>query len=186
MSLVPWRRQDAASPLRSLHTEIDRLFEDFFEIGIGAPARAGWMPPVRVSESTDAVYVDTELPGMDVEDVEVTIVDDVLVLRGERREEQTEERENVLRREFSYGVFARQIPLPTDVDAEHAEARMDRGVLHLVLPKAASAKQRRIEIRKSDEDKNITASATPTGEHAGQDVQAGKAASAADDVPQTD
>ena len=159
MSLVPWRRQDAASPLRSLQTEIDRLFEDFFDIGVSAPSRATWVPAVRVSEGKDTVCVDAELPGMDVDDVEVTIINNVLLLRGERKEERNEERENVLRREFSYGTFTRQIPLPTDVDAERAEARMEKGVLHLVLPKAASAKQRRIEIRKGDGDGSIAASA---------------------------
>jgi HSP20 family protein len=152
MSLVPWRRRDAATPLRSLQTEIDRLFEDFFDVGVSAASRATWIPAVKVSEGKDNVCVDVELPGMDVDDVEVTLVNNVLLLRGERKEEQEDERENVLRREFAYGVFTRQIPLPTEVDAERAEARMERGVLHLALPKAASAKQRRIEIRKSDEN----------------------------------
>jgi HSP20 family protein len=190
MSLVPWRRHDAPTPLRSLQTEIDRLFEDFFDVGVGMSSRAAWIPAVKVSEGQNNICVDAELPGMDVDDVEVTIINNVLLLRGERKEEQGEDRENVLRREFSYGVFTRQIPLPSDVDAERAEARMEKGVLHLVLPKAESAKQRRIEIRKGDGDGDRSIAATArdsVGEtEAGAEPEAVRTPGEDERVPQSD
>jgi HSP20 family protein len=179
--------------LRSLQTEIDRLFEDFFDVGTSAQSRASWMPAVRISEGKDNVCVDAELPGMDVDDIEVTIINNVLLLRGERREEEKEERENVLRREFSYGSFTRQIPLPTDVDAERAEARMEKGVLHLVLPKVPSAKHRRIEIRKNDGDGAERSIGTSARESEGATGSAQRdvgsrhgGENAGEDVPETD
>jgi len=150
MSLVPWRRS-APLPFRTLQTEIDRLFDDFFDLDVGGTREAvrAWMPAVTIGETADAITVSAELPGMDPDDVEITMRNNVLVIRGERREESGGEagQENVLRREFVYGSFVRQIPLPSDVDIDRAEAKMDRGILRLTLPKAETAKQRRIEIR---------------------------------------
>jgi HSP20 family protein len=146
---APWSRDH---PLAPLHREVDDLFESFLD-RFEAPfseLRAGTFPRVDVSETEAALHVTAELPGMDVDEVEVTIDEDALVISGEK-ESQTEEADEDrtwLRRERTHGAFRRVIALPPDVDLEHVEASFEKGVLHVELPRTAAAPEtrRRVEI----------------------------------------
>ena len=109
-------------------------------------------PKIDVAESKDAIEVTAELPGVDEKDVDITLADDVLTIRGEKkteREEQDKDKNwHVVER--SYGSFSRAIPLPFDPDPAKVEAKFDKGVLHIHLPKSAemAKKQQKIEIKK--------------------------------------
>lgn len=121
--------------------DVDRWFGDY------SPAR--FQPRIDVVDEGDALRISADLPGMDRKDVEVLIEDGFLVLRGEKKVESTKEEEGCYRVERAFGSFQRVIPLPQDVDAARAEARFDKGVLALRLPKlpGESSEVRRIEVK---------------------------------------
>lgn len=144
------RRED--NPLMTLQRDMNRVFQEFWR-GFDLPAfEDGWgafSPRVDVEETDDEVRVAAELPGIEMKDVEVTVNDDALVLKGEKREECTARAGGW--RECSYGAFERSVPLPCEVDAGRAAAEFKNGVLRVRLPKSAAARDRskRIEIAKA-------------------------------------
>jgi HSP20 family protein len=91
--------------------------------------------------------VKAELPGVKPEEVDVSVVEDVLTIKGEHREEKEEKETSYLRRELSYGSFARSVRLPTSVDSNKAEAVFENGVLTLTLPKAEEVKPKQIKVK---------------------------------------
>jgi HSP20 family protein len=101
------------------------------------------IPAIDVSEDESSVNVTAELPGIDAADVDISVQGDMLEIRGQKREEQRDERDNYVRVERSYGEFLRRIALPTEVDSDQAEARMQNGVLTLRLPKVDPQSGRR-------------------------------------------
>lgn len=160
--LTPWRATGlqpfGRDPFASFRREMDRLFDDFFapaEARSFAPSAQGGqgagmiMPSVDVHETDQAFMVTAELPGIDLKDVELSLDDNVLTLRGEKRSEGNEEQGGRRYSERSFGRFERSIPLPAEVDAERVEASCENGVLKVTLPKNMQARDRsrRIEIK---------------------------------------
>ena len=158
--LIPWGRQESTapalyrdeerSPFLSLRREMDRLFDDFFRaplpgsgLGFGRSAMA-W-PSLEVNETDSEVRVTAELPGMNEKDVELTVQDGVLTLRGEKKSEH-EDRERGWS-ERSYGRFERRIALPDGVEEDGCNATFRDGVLTVTMPKSEeSRRSRRIPI----------------------------------------
>jgi len=163
-SLIPWKkkkdlpviRQESSDPFTLLQREVNALFEDFFDrsmrpagwMGSNLPAWPGFEsgPGFEVTESDDAVHVKAELPGMDEKDIDVTIDDNILTIRGEKKEERSEKKHQVVVSELRYGQFHRTIPLPSEIDREKAKATFKKGVLTLELPKVESEKTERKRI----------------------------------------
>jgi HSP20 family protein len=155
---VAVRRDRIEHPMEMFQREVNRLFEDFSRdfsrtptpFGGGNEAFAS-MPRVDVSESDNEYEVTAELPGIDEKDVEVTLADNVLTIRGEKKVER-EERDkgkNYYLSERSFGSFRRAVPLPAEVDEDRVEANFKNGVLTVRLPKSpqAQARTRRIEVK---------------------------------------
>lgn len=145
MSIV---RYDPFRDLRTLQEEVNRLFSTnltrgFGEEGIG---RGAWNPSVDIYENKDQIVLEAELPGMDRDDFDLSVENNVITLRGERRFEKKEETDNYHRVERSYGSFTRSFTLPQTVSAEGATADYRNGVLRVTLPKREETKARRIEI----------------------------------------
>lgn len=146
MSLVRWRPMREIARIRE---EMDRLFDEFFT---GWPERrrsvleGEWAPSVDVAETEEDVVVTAELPGVKQSDVEITVLNDVLTLKGEKKEEKEIKKENYHRIERSYGSFQRSISLPTGVQADKAKATYKDGVLTITIPKAEEAKPKSIKI----------------------------------------
>lgn len=145
MSIV---RYDPFRDLRSLQEEVNRLFttnlgRGFGDEGIG---RGAWNPSVDIYENKDQIVLEAELPGMNRDDFELTVENNVITLRGERQFEKKEEADNYHRVERSYGSFTRSFTLPQTVSAEGANAEYRNGVLRVTLPKREETKARRIEI----------------------------------------
>src|SRR5262249_25296429 len=146
------RRTDG---LGSLFREIERTFDDFSRrtpfAGFAGFGDGAMMPKVDVSESKDAIEVTAELPGCTERDIDVTLSEGVLTIRGEKKTERDEtdkERDwHVVER--TYGSFSRSIPLPFTPDSAKVEAKFDKGVLRVKLPKPAEVakKEKKIEIR---------------------------------------
>jgi HSP20 family protein len=95
------------------------------------------MPPVNLHETDTHVVVDVELPGLESEDVDISVHDNTLTIKGEKKSEHEEggEGKSFYRYERSYGSFQRRVPLPCAVETEGVEAKLDKGVLHLSMPK---------------------------------------------------
>ena len=140
-------------PFGSLFREVQKTFEDFSQRTPFARFGADELSPkIDIAESKDAIDVTAELPGVDEKDLDVTLANGMLTVRGEKRTEREEQDKDknwhVVER--SYGSFSRAIPLPFDPDPAKVEAKFDKGVLHIHLPKPAEVaqKQQKIEIKK--------------------------------------
>ena len=156
MNLMPWRskREDGGelSPLVSLRSEMDRLFDSFLREPFGEmdwPQWAGgkWSPAVELAEDEKELTVRAELPGIDPKDLDVSVVDNHLVLSGEKKESSETKEKGVYHSETRYGSFRRTLPLPEGVDTEHVDAQYSNGVLTLKLPKTAPSPQKKIEVK---------------------------------------
>ena len=142
-------RYDPFRDLRTLQDEVNRLFTTSFPrggFGDESFARGAWTPSVDIFENKDEIVLEAELPGMNREDFELTIENNVLTLRGERRFEKRDEADNYHRVERAYGAFTRSFTLPQTVSAENASAEYKNGVLRVVLHKREEVKARRIEV----------------------------------------
>jgi HSP20 family protein len=146
MSIV---RYDPFRDLRSLQQEVNRLFTGNLAPALDDEgiARGSWSPNVDIFENKDQIIIEAELPGMNREDFDLSVENNVITLRGERRFEKKEETDNYHRVERAYGSFTRSFTLPNTVSAEGATADYRDGVLRVVLPKREETKARRIEIK---------------------------------------
>jgi HSP20 family protein len=140
-ALTRWR------PLRSLARR-DDLFEDFFREFFDTPETAvgPLEPAAEVAESDGDVIVKLEVPGVQKDQLHVSVTEDEVTVRGETRKETEEKKKNYYRQEIRYGAFQRTMPLPADVDPAKASAELKEGILKLTLPKAAQAKARRVDV----------------------------------------
>lgn len=159
-NIIPWKRKEETETLAprrlyresflGLQGEINRLFENFFsDFGLELEPRTtySFTPRVDVTESDQAIEVAAELPGLEEKDVEVTIEDGALLLRGEKSSEHEETKDGVHRIERSYGSFYRRVPIPVEVKEEGIAAVFHQGVLKVTLPKTAVKKAKTIEVK---------------------------------------
>ena len=138
----------ALVPFGSLRKEMDRLFEPFGDWELrDLPAMADWSPSLDMSETKDAFAVKVEVPGMEPADIHVALDNQVLTIKGEKRQEKESKEEHFYRMERSYGAFARTVRLPAAVDGSHATAGFKNGVLTVTLPKAPGAKGTQIPVK---------------------------------------
>lgn len=141
------RRSWHASPANQLRSELDQFFANF----LGNPGGNGLdvFPPVNVWEEQDNLYVEAELAGVKENDLDLTVVENELILKGQRAEstDSTSDGKTYHRRERPVGSFTRVIRLPFDVDANGVKASFENGVLLVTLPKAEAAKPRKVQVR---------------------------------------
>jgi len=148
MSIMRWR---PTRDLTGIREEICRLFDDFLT-GWPWPERGRellegeWAPSTDVAETEGDVVVTVELPGVKQEDVDITITNDVLTLKGEKKEEKEVKKENYHRVERCYGSFRRSVSFPTGIQGDKAKASYRDGVLQVTIPKAEEAKPKQVKI----------------------------------------
>ena len=141
-------RTSTPTPVFGLRREIDRLFEDTFGRGEGYTA---WTPAVDVRENQNEMTLDVELPGLDLNDVEITAENGVLTISGEKQTERKEGddfRYHVVER--SYGSFLRSFQLPQGLDESRIDATFDNGILSIHIPKSALMQPKKIQIKSRD------------------------------------
>lgn len=131
----------------SLRREMDRLFDRFFEGEVDVPALGEFMPTMDLKENTDKVTVTMEVPGVDAKDVEVSVSDHMLTVKGEKKQGKEEKGEHSHRIERSYGAFARTIALPAAVDTNKADATFKNGVLTITVAKTPGAKGKTVPVK---------------------------------------
>ena len=151
-SLVPFRegggglmRPDFG--LFGLHREIDRLFSEFAQ-GVGQSG-AKIIPNIEISETDKAIEVSAEMPGLERKDVDISIEDDTLTIRGEKKAEESQKDKNVQLSERSYGVFYRVLQLPPGIDPSSIQATMSNGILKVTIPKPAKSEPKKIEVKEA-------------------------------------
>lgn len=153
-SLFNWAGP-VGEPMGWLRNEIDRIFDD-----IGRPVRGAFswpdralapVPALELTENDKGYRLSAELPGLSNEDIAISVADGVLSLSGEKKEEKVEERKGFHMSERRYGSFARQIPLPSDVDPDAISAEFKDGVLNITLGKdtKSEARTRKIDVKKA-------------------------------------
>jgi HSP20 family protein len=113
----------------------------------GSDRATAWAPALDISERKDAYLVTVELPGVEADDLEITLEDGLLTIQGERQFTSESSEEQFHRIERRYGAFRRSITLPAQVQAEQIEASFENGVLQIVVPKMEEAKPKRIQVR---------------------------------------
>jgi HSP20 family protein len=148
------RGGDVLEPFASLRRDMERLFEDFSrDLGWGPPATAGTAvaPRIDVSETDSEIKIEAEMPGVEEKDVEVVLSNGRLTIKGEKKQEKEEKKKDYHFVERSYGSFARSIGLPFEADPSKVQARFDKGVLTVTVPKPpeVKAKEKKIPISKS-------------------------------------
>jgi HSP20 family protein len=137
------------SLLRRMQQEMNRVFA---QPGLtrGAVSNPVWVPPIEVAYRDGKFVVSAELPGLEDEDITVTIRDNAIVIQGERQIENEESEGGIQRTELRYGQFYREIPLPDGANADQARAQFNDGVLQIAVPVAQEQRnQRQIPIETS-------------------------------------
>ena len=157
--LTPWLsrrhgvlRSPSDNPMQDFYREMDRVFEGFFgDFGLAenGKQRLALVPSVDVAETDKAFEITADLPGVEEKDVEVTVSDGLLTMKGEKKTETEQTDKNYHRAERSYGAFTRSISLPAEIDEAKIAACFKNGVLTVTLPKKPDAKARfkRIDVK---------------------------------------
>ena len=154
--------ESSLEPWSDLRREIDRLFDSVAWTPLGANGTSGtqsWVPPMDVEDQENLIRVSFEIPGVNREDVTVTVENGVLTVAGEKRVERMsgDGKSGSQSIERRYGRFERSLALPQTIDADNVSAQYENGVLTLELPKSAESRKRRIAIdwRKDGAQKRI-------------------------------
>ena len=143
--ISPWK----PFQLERMRREMDRLWDSFFE---GKPAtrtreEGEWIPSLDVSETKGELVVKAELPGIDPKDIDISLNEGVLTIKGQKKQEKEEKEEGYHLVERSYGSFIRAIRLPREVKSDKINASYKDGVLKVTLPKTEEAKKKEIKIK---------------------------------------
>lgn len=160
--LVPWRTgrrniavrgDEAEQPFYALQRQMHRLFDDFF--GDLQPWRGlsdletAFVPRMDVAETDKEIAVTAELPGMEQKDIDISLHDGMLTVKGEKKHQNEEKKDGLYHAERSYGSFSRSVVLPAEVDEDKIEASYKDGVLKIRLPKTEpqKAQAKKIQIK---------------------------------------
>ena len=140
--LTPW------TGMASMKSEMDRLFDRFAELRWNElPALGDWAPSMDVSETKDSLVCKVEVPGMEQKDIQISLQESLLTIKGEKKQEKEEKDEHYHRIERSYGAFTRSLRLPLAVDAGKVTATVKSGVLTVTLPKTPAAQGTTIPVK---------------------------------------
>jgi HSP20 family protein len=153
MTLTRWQRPEnwQWAPLQQLSTmreEIDRLFESPFSLlQEKQPFFTNWGPALDLYEDKDNVYVKAEVPGVNKNDIEISLHEGTLTLSGERKADKRVESAEAIRAERFVGRFSRSVTMPSPIQGEKVTASYRDGILSVVLPKAEGSKPKQIQIK---------------------------------------
>lgn len=134
-------RYETRNPWSQFHQELNRMLGESSNI-----VTSDWVPVVDIREDKDRFVLHADLPGVDRENIDITMEDNVLSIRGERKLEEAGENGDYKRIERAHGTFYRRFSLPDTADPQGINARCEKGVLEVVIPKRESVKPRRIEV----------------------------------------
>lgn len=149
MAIVPFKRR-AGSDIAKLRNEMDDMFSRFMG-DVTWPFTASSTPPawpaLDIADRENDVLVKAEVPGMDAQDIEISVHGNILSISGEKKEAHEDKKEGYYHCERTYGNFRRDITLPTEVNPDKVNAEMKNGVLTVTLPKAERAKTVKVKVK---------------------------------------
>ncbi len=163
-SLTRWdpfrtmKRWDPFDELRSMQHEMDRLFDRMLGSRAIAEHPMLWMPSVESYTKDNQLVFKAELPGVDPKDLDVSITDRELIIRGERKAEKDTREENYIHREINYGSFERRFALPEGIKTDDLKAKFSNGILEITVPAPAMSAARKVHIEAAKEEKKQIAS----------------------------
>lgn len=140
MAIIRW---DPFREMTGMQDQVDRLWRGLLE----GRRQESWLPAVDVFDTKEAVVLKAELAGMDPEEIEIEVDDNVLTIKGERRFEEKVDEERYYRIERRFGSFQRSLALPQGVRADEIIAAYDDGILTVTVPKAEEEKPKKIEVK---------------------------------------
>jgi HSP20 family protein len=144
MRLIPYRRTE--SPSR-FWNETTSLFDDFLAGPFFATkARENWLPPVDILEKDGNLFLRVEVPGINEKEIDLKLEGNILILKGEKKLENEEDRGNVHRMESYYGAFSRSFTLPDSADRDHIKAECKNGILTITVPQKPEVRPREIPV----------------------------------------
>ena len=151
MNLVPWRPRETGLDIFEDLGEFQKEMNRLFNLTLHRPGKKGnggalWAPAVDIIDEKDHIRVRADLPGMKKEEIEVSVDNDTLTIRGEKREEKEIKEKDYVRSERYYGAFHRSFTLPAGVDPQKVNAGYKDGVLEITLPKREDAKPKQIKV----------------------------------------
>lgn len=153
MAIVRWKPVHELptfpSDILGMQKDINRMFENFFRGGLedSSLMTSSWSPAVDIAETGDEYLAKVELPGVDKNDIKITMENNILTIRGEKQQEKKEKDVNFHRVERFYGSFQRSFELPGSVKTEKMDAEYKDGILTIHMPKAEEAKAKLIDVK---------------------------------------
>jgi len=149
--LTTWKPFRELTPFRDferMRRDMDRLWDSFFERRPTKDEEAGeFLPALDLAEKDNELVVKCEVPGMDPKDIDISLSDGMLTIRGEKKQEREEKKTDYHLVERSYGTFTRSILLPKEVQGDKISASYKNGILKITLPKSEEAKKKEIKIK---------------------------------------
>lgn len=142
MALIRWQ---PFQEMESLQRDMNRLF-DRLATTDGESNRQSFVPAAELHETSNAINLSLELPGMDAKDLDIQVTADAVSISGERKEQTKTEEKGMTRTEFRYGRFQRVIPLPVRIQNTNVKADYKDGILNLTLPKAEEEKNKVVKV----------------------------------------
>ena len=151
--LTTWKPFREMAPLRDfdrMRQEVDRFWDTFMPTAFKRTDESGdWLPSLDVSETKNEFVVNAEVPGMDPKDIDISLANGTLTIKGEKKQEREEKEEDYHLVERHYGSFMRSVMLPSEVKQDKINASYKNGVLKVVLPKSEEAKKKEVKIKVS-------------------------------------
>lgn len=146
MALLPylWRGKGG---LTSLRREMDDLFNEDWDLCPRVPRKETWAPAINLEETDNELIVTADVPGIDPKDLDISLDNNILTIKGEQKEEKEEKKKNYHRVERAYSALQRSIMLPSEVDSSRISAKNKNGVVTITMPKTAESKRKKIEVK---------------------------------------
>lgn len=143
---------DPFETLTSLQSDVEKIFnQNLLQAKSGKDqsslARSAWVPAIDIHEDNEAFYFDAELPGLKEDQIDVSVENSILTIKGERKQENEKKDKNFYRLEREYGSFLRSFTLPEVADTEKVNAEFKNGVLHLKIAKKEAVKPKQIKVK---------------------------------------
>ncbi len=146
-ALTPWRPfREMERWARNLEGRFPRVFEDW-------PFRAEeaeFLPPIESFVQNGNIVVRADVPGLEAKDIEVSVLGNVLTIKGERRDQKEDKAEDYIRREISYGSFERRLTLPDGADADKVKAQFKNGTVEITMPMAKGASPKKVLVESAE------------------------------------
>ena len=144
--LVELKHWEPFRSMERLQQEINHLFSQVMHDGHEQMSSLDFIPSAEMEETPDKIHLKLEIPGMEAKDLDVQVTETSVLVKGERKSESKTEEKGMVRSEFQYGNFERQITLPVHVQTDKVQADYKNGMLHLTLPKIESEQQQAVKV----------------------------------------